>query len=73
MNKPMKLKYNYLLFFIFYSLLIIGFTWSQDCTAGDCIEGYGNYIYEDGSKYMGMFNERKKNGEGIYIYPDGGK
>jgi len=33
--------------------------WSQDCTSGDCIEGYGNYIYEDGSKYMGMFKEGK--------------
>ena len=53
------------------SIFILSISWCQDCTAGDCLEGYGNYIYEDGSKYMGMFMESKKSGEGIFIYPDG--
>ena len=52
-------------------IFINSITYSQECTAGDCIEGYGNYIYKDGLKYMDMFEESKKSGEGMYVYPDG--
>jgi len=57
--------------FIYFSFFIFHFSFltSQGCTTGDCKEGYGNYIYEDGSKYMGMFQEGKKSGEGIFIFP----
>jgi hypothetical protein len=36
-----------ILLFIFFSFMSVG--WGQQCTAGNCIEGYGNYIYEDGA------------------------
>ena len=62
-------KYSSFIPFILFALITI--VQSQECTAGDCIEGYGHYIYKDGSKYMGMFEDGKKSGEGEYVYSDG--
>ena len=62
---------NYSSFILFILFAFMRFTQGQECTAGDCIEGYGHYIYKDGSKYMGMFEAGKKSGEGMNIYADG--
>ena len=31
----------------------------------------GVNIWNDASKYLGRFKENKKNGEGIYVWPNG--
>ena len=33
-------------------------------------EGYGEYIWSNGAKYMGNWKDNKLNGKGIYIYSD---
>ncbi len=43
------------------------------CLEGDCYEGYGIYIGEDGSRYEGNFKEGQRDGKGIYYYPTGAK
>jgi len=41
------------------------------CVEGNCIEGYGKYIEEDGSIYEGKFEHQVKFGPGKMTYPNG--
>ncbi len=43
------------------------------CLEGDCYQGYGIYVWNDGSRYEGNFKEGKRDGEGIYYYAKGSK
>jgi len=43
------------------------------CIEGDCINGKGTYIYDDGSKYIGEYKNGKSHGKGTMIYLDGEK
>lgn len=43
------------------------------CLEGDCYQGYGIYVWNDGSRYEGNFRNGKRDGEGIYYYPKGAK
>jgi hypothetical protein len=38
------------------------------CISGDCINGYGTYVYSDGSRYMGPFKDSLSHGQGVAIY-----
>ena len=42
--------------FIISTLLILGSSFllsEEGCIQGDCVNGYGTYIFSDGSKYVG--------------------
>ena len=41
------------------------------CITGDCVNGYGTYIWFSGAKYVGNFKEGKSNGFGSYTFPNG--
>lgn len=43
------------------------------CLEGDCYQGFGIYVWNDGSRYEGNFKNGERNGEGIYYYPKGAK
>ena len=43
------------------------------CIKDDCINGIGTYVYADGSKYEGQFQEGKRQGWGSFYYPNGDK
>lgn len=43
------------------------------CLEGDCYEGYGIYVWEDGTRYEGNFKEGQRSGEGTYYYSTGAK
>lgn len=43
----------------------------KGCISGDCINGSGTYIYKDGTKYEGDFEDRMANGKGISHYTNG--
>ena len=43
----------------------------QGCINGDCISGYGVFIYNDGSYYEGNFIQRKPSGQGLLVKNDG--
>lgn len=36
------------------------------CVEGKCDEGYGVYVWEDGSKYAGSFKSAKFHGQGTF-------
>jgi len=41
------------------------------CTAGNCINGKGTFLYPNGSRYEGEFKEGSFHGEGIYYFFNG--
>ena len=43
-----------------------------DCLSGNCLNGYGKYVFHDGgTSYEGQFVNGRFNGIGILIRPDG--
>ena len=47
---------------------LIGF---GQCISGDCENGYGAYIYDNGDKYVGEFKKEVRNGQGVFIWGKG--
>ncbi len=43
------------------------------CVNGNCRDGYGTYLYPNGNRYIGDFNEGKPNGKGILYCANGNK
>lgn len=43
------------------------------CASGNCMNGYGSYLYDNGAVYMGEFKDGDMMGHGIYFYEDGEK
>ncbi len=46
---------------------------NMGCLEGDCYNGFGVYVWNDGARYEGNFIEGKRNGEGVYYYSKGSK
>ncbi len=44
---------------------------SSGCVAGDCDNGFGTYIGQNGNKYTGNFKNGKYHGAGTYIFAEG--
>ncbi len=45
----------------------------KGCVEGDCIQGFGTYIFQDGAKYIGTFKNNYPDGRGIVLYANGEK
>ena len=45
----------------------------KGCVSGDCINGYGTYIWNEGDKYEGYFVNNNQQGFGIYYFNNGDK
>jgi len=45
---------------------MIGFGQEIGCTSGDCENGKGTYIWENGDKYSGEFKDGERNGKGTF-------
>ncbi|TGN08327.1 MORN repeat-containing protein [Leptospira ilyithenensis] len=43
------------------------------CVEGDCVNGIGKYIYENGDIYQGSFKNDQREGQGNFVYTDGEK
>lgn len=43
----------------------------QGCVSGNCWDGKGRYVHEDGSEYVGSFRNGHPDGRGSLTYPDG--
>ena len=41
------------------------------CVSGDCSNGYGTYVFQDGSKYVGSFRNSRPHGQGTIQYANG--
>jgi hypothetical protein len=67
------------LLFILMFLPFIGFGQSGNfgektgCISGDCNNGYGTYIFSNGSKYVGEWRNDKQHGQGTYTWASGNK
>ncbi len=48
-----------------------GQTESVNCIFGDCSNGYGVYVYDDGDRYEGYFENGIRHGMGNYFYSSG--
>lgn len=44
---------------------------SKGCVQGDCQNGFGKYVFNDGAKYTGPFRNGFPEGKGTVIYPNG--
>ncbi len=66
---------------IFLTILSFGFCFflngyaqsGQRCVDGDCINGRGEMLFENGGRYVGQFREGRIHGHGTIVFPDGGK
>ena len=45
----------------------------EGCTDGDCIDGFGTFIFRSGAKYTGTFNNGQPEGQGTMTYTNGEK
>ena len=43
------------------------------CVSGDCIDGFGTFVFRDGSRYIGSFKDKKQEGKGAMSYANGDK
>lgn len=44
---------------------------SGNCFAGNCVNGYGSYLWPSGDRYDGQWKDSKKNGKGTLTSPAG--
>jgi hypothetical protein len=42
------------------------------CVQGDCVNGEGIYVFEDGDRYEGFFKNSKFHGQGLMLWNNGG-
>lgn len=45
----------------------------KGCVSGNCVNGKGKFVWNDGGTYTGEFKNSKLNGNGTYIVPNEGK
>lgn len=59
------------------SILLCLFLWPSSvysqCISGDCHQGQGVFLFEDGSRYSGDFQNRRPHGTGWCEYADGAR
>ena len=41
------------------------------CISGDCVNGYGVYVWYSGNKYEGWWKNDQRHGQGTYTHDDG--
>ena len=57
-------------------VLVLTFSFSAfaaECVSGDCDNGYGTYLYDDGNKYVGENKNGLSHGQGTFIFANGNK
>jgi len=62
---------RHLILFLFCTFFT--FQLSAQCTAGDCQNGKGTYIFPSGAKYTGDFKDGEIHGVGVCYYTNGSK
>ena len=46
---------------------------ADECTEGDCVNGYGTLVTSTGQKFIGQFKDGLRHGKGVFILPGGRK
>ena len=63
------MKFLLTFFFLFLSTSVF----ADSCVSGDCVNGYGTYVWDDGTKYVGESKDNLLNGQGTMIWANGKK
>ncbi len=58
---------------LFITVYLVSFSQNTGCIYGDCANGYGKYIWENGDEYTGNWKNSEQNGEGSYTFKSGSK
>ena len=61
------MKFLLTFFFLFLSTSVF----ADSCISGDCVNGYGTYVWDDGAKYVGEYKNNVREGLGTFTFPDG--
>ncbi len=56
-----------------HTILMAKYAPSEKCKSGNCYNGSGTFVYDDGSKYSGEFRKGVRHGQGTYYYTDGNR
>ncbi len=43
------------------------------CKSGNCVNGFGTYLFPSGNKYTGNFKDKKRDGQGTFFFANGDK
>ena len=46
---------------------------ADECISGDCVNGYGTYVWDDGDMYVGESVNNVAHGQGAFTYANGEK
>ena len=61
------------LLLILFIVSFSAYSQSTGCTQGDCVNGYGVYVWDSGEKYEGYWKNDKRNGYGVNNFSNGAK
>ena len=52
-------------------VLVLTFSFSafaDKCVSGDCVNGYGTYVWDNGDKYVGESKDNLSHGQGTWTF-----
>lgn len=55
------------------AMMLSSFSAKAQCLSGGCNDGYGIYLLENGTKYIGLFSDGKPFKHGVVFYKNGDK
>ncbi len=61
--------------FVFFAIMAIfvatGDCLADGCVSGNCVNGYGTYVWSSGSQYSGDWKNQQRYGYGTFVYSSG--
>jgi hypothetical protein len=60
-----------LIIFVLLGFILQAHSQQKGCITGDCDNGFGTWVYDNGDKYSGNWVNQKMHGAGIYYYKNG--
>ena len=53
-------------------VLIFSFSaFADECVSGDCVNGYGTYVWDNGDQYVGGYKDNLYHGQGTFTSNNG--